>query len=173
MRDGAAARLPEGSTGTDPGALRRALGRFATGVTVVTARAPSGQVLGLTANSLAAVSLDPPLLLWSIGARAGSLPVFLETGWFAVNVLSAAQHALARRFASPAPDRFMGIRWNGGLGGCPVLPGSLASFEWSLERAVQAGDHVVLIGRIHRAAGAEGDPLVFDAGRYGTAAPLP
>jgi 4-hydroxyphenylacetate 3-hydroxylase, reductase component len=97
----------------DPRALRRALGRYATGVTVVTARAPvpNGEVVGVTANSFTSVSLDPPLVLWSLDLRSSTRPVFLAAGWFTVNVLAAGQAALSMRFATPGrADKFGGAR---------------------------------------------------------------
>ncbi|MBW8267994.1 flavin reductase family protein [Caldovatus aquaticus] len=154
----------------DPRALRRALGRYATGVTVVTARAPgpAGAPVGVTANSFTSVSLEPPLLLWCLDLRSSTRPVFLAAGWFAVNVLAADQAALSVRFATPGgADKFAGLGWAEGLGGSPLLPGCLARFECRTERAVEAGDHVVLIGRVLRASHREeGEPLLFLGGRY-------
>jgi flavin reductase (DIM6/NTAB) family NADH-FMN oxidoreductase RutF len=154
----------------DPRALRRALGRYATGVTVVTARAPvpNGEVVGVTANSFTSVSLDPPLVLWGLDLRSSTRPVFLAAGWFAVNVLAADQAALSMRFATPGrADKFDGLACAEGLGGCPLLPGCLARFECRTERIVEAGDHVMLIGRIARVTHLQkGEPLLFAGGRY-------
>jgi flavin reductase (DIM6/NTAB) family NADH-FMN oxidoreductase RutF len=152
--------------------LRAALGRFATGVTVVTTRTPEGKLEGLTANSFSAVSLDPPLVLWSLRASAPSLESFKAAGHFAVNVLAASQHGLCRRFATSARDKFAGVVHAPGLGGCPLFAGALATFECSTEAQVPGGDHVVFFGRVRRAAFAEGPPLIVSAGAYGTHAPL-
>ena len=152
--------------------LRNALGRFATGVTVVTTRAVDGRLEGLTANSFSAVSLDPPLVLWSLRASAPSLPGFKTAGHFAVNVLSASQHGLCRRFATRSRDKFESVDHAPGLGGCPLLAGALATFECSTERDVAGGDHVIFFGRVRRAAFADGAPLIFSAGTYGTHTPL-
>jgi flavin reductase (DIM6/NTAB) family NADH-FMN oxidoreductase RutF len=152
--------------------LRDALSRFATGVTVVTTRTEDGKLEGLTANSFSAVSLDPPLVLWSLRASAPSLPSFKAAGHFAVNVLAASQHALCRRFATPSRDKFEGVGHAPGLGGCPLLAGALVTFECSTETHVAGGDHVIFFGRIRRAAFRHGAPLIFSAGTYGTHAPL-
>jgi len=154
-------------------ALRRALGRFATGVTVVTTRTPDGKLEGMTANSFSAVSLDPPLVLWNARRQAPSLPGFLAAGCFAVNVLHAGQAALSRHFATPLADKFAAIAWEPGLHGCPLLPETLARFECATAEVVEAGDHVIMLGRIARATQREGEPLLFAGGRYGTVTALP
>jgi flavin reductase (DIM6/NTAB) family NADH-FMN oxidoreductase RutF len=152
--------------------LRNALARFATGVTVVTTRTQEGKLEGLTANSFSAVSLDPPLVLWSLKASARSLPSFRAAGHFAVNVLAASQHGLCRRFATPRADKFEDVDYTSGLAGCPLLTGALAIFECSMETQVAGGDHVIFFGRVRRAAFDDGPPLIFSAGTYGTHAPL-
>ena len=152
--------------------LRNALGRFATGVTVVTTRTADGKLEGLTANSFSAVSLDPPIVLWSPRASAPSLPSFEAAGHFAVNVLSASQHGLCRRFATPSRDKFESVEHAPGLGGCPLLAGALATFECSTDSHVAGGDHVIFFGRVRRAAFADGAPLIFSAGTYGTHTPF-
>jgi flavin reductase (DIM6/NTAB) family NADH-FMN oxidoreductase RutF len=146
--------------------LRQALGRFATGVTVITTRSPEGRREGLTANSFAAVSLDPPLVLWSLKNSAPSQPSFLASRCFAVNVLAAHQSALSRHFACPRPDKFVGVAALNGMTGCPVLPDALAIFECSTESTIAGGDHTIFIGRIRRASYRDGDPLIFNSGKY-------
>ena len=114
----------------DPRELRNALGRFATGVAVVTTRAADGRPMGLTVNSVAAVSLEPPLVAWSLATRSGSLPAFLAAPYFALNVLAENQEDISRRFAgTPAADRYTGVAWAPGLGGVPLLEGCLARLE--------------------------------------------
>ncbi|MFN0163399.1 MAG: flavin reductase family protein [Burkholderiales bacterium] len=152
----------------DPRALRNALGRFATGVTVITTRAPDGKREGLTANSFAALSLAPPLVLWSLGLKANSLAGFVAAGRFAVHVLRSSQTDLSHRFATPAPDKFAGLEIVDGPGGVPILPGVLARFECTIERTVEAGDHLLFVGRVERLAYDDGEPLVFSAGQYST-----
>lgn len=152
--------------------LRNALGRFPTGVTVITTRTPSGKLEGLTANSFSALSLDPPLVLWSISRKSLSLPGFLASGSFVINVLGAGQSNLSHRFATPQENKFEGVAFEDGLGGAPVLEGVLASFECQTETTIEGGDHLLFVGRVHKISYGEGDPLIFDSGRYCTALPL-
>lgn len=156
----------------EPRQLRNALGRFPTGVTVITTRAPDGKREGLTANSFSALSLSPPLVLWSIVRKSASLPGFLASGHFAINVLASSQSDLSHRFATPSADKFAGLDIAEGTGGSPLLPEALAVFECSTERSLEAGDHVLFIGRVHRIRYGDGDPLIFNAGRYCTALPM-
>jgi flavin reductase (DIM6/NTAB) family NADH-FMN oxidoreductase RutF len=151
----------------DPRELRSALGRFTTGVTVVTTSDSRGRPVGLTANSFTAVSLDPPLIAWSLGAAARSLPAFLATGRFAIHVLDATQEALSRVFAAPLEDRFAGLNWEAGIDGVPLLDDCLACFECSTHQAIAAGDHVLFLGAVQRFQYREGAPLVFFASNYG------
>lgn len=152
--------------------LRNALGRFVTGVTVITTRTPAGVLAGLTANSFCAVSLDPPLVLWSLRSASSLLASFQSADHFAVNVLGAWQFALSQHFAKRSEDKFQSVVHAPGLGGCPLLFAALATFECRKEADVVGGDHTVFFGRIERAAYREGEPLVFSAGRYGTHSPL-
>ena len=156
----------------DPRQLRNALGRFPTGVTVITTRAPGGKREGLTANSFSALSLSPPLVLWSLVSKSASLPSFLASGHFAIHVLASSQQDISHRFATPSTDKFAGLAVEEGIGGSPLLPGVLAVFECSTERSQEAGDHVLFIGRVHRIRYRDGDPLIFNAGRYCTALPM-
>jgi flavin reductase (DIM6/NTAB) family NADH-FMN oxidoreductase RutF len=151
---------------TDPRELRNALGRFATGVTVITTQTPAGKLEGLTANSFSALSLDPPLVLWSIRLSAPSLPGFLASGGFAVNVLASDQRKLAATFATASVDKFADIPFGFGLRGYPVLPGSIAVFECQTENTVEGGDHLIFIGRVVAASYCDGEPLVFHGGEY-------
>lgn len=150
--------------------LRDALGRFATGVTIVTTLDLAGRPIGLTANSFNSVSLDPPIVLWSLARRSLNLRSFLDAGHFAVNVLAADQQALSDRFAKPACDRFAGVDWEAGTAGVPVLPGAVASFECATDNLVEGGDHVIFLGRVARFRHADKEPLIYHAGRYGTPA---
>lgn len=147
-------------------ALRHALGRFATGVTVITTRTADGHVEGLTANSFAAVSLDPPLVLWSLRRASPALPRFLEARKFSVNVLGTDQHGLSRHFATPAPDKFRDVAFEQGALGCPLLPGSIAVFECIVTATIDGGDHVIFLGAVEHFATREGEPLIFATGRY-------
>jgi 3-hydroxy-9,10-secoandrosta-1,3,5(10)-triene-9,17-dione monooxygenase reductase component len=146
--------------------LRAALGRFATGVTIVGCRADDGGAVGLTANSFSALSLQPPLVLWSLRSASPNLPAFMAASHFAVNVLAENQVDLSRRFASPLPDKFAEGLWSEGLGGAPVLAGCAAVFECEQVSAQDAGDHVLFIGRVLRVSEAPLTPLVFQSGHY-------
>ena len=150
---------------TDPAELRRALGRFATGVTIVTTRTDDGRMEGLTANSFSSVSLDPPLVLWSLRRNARSLPSFMVANWFVVHVLGSHQRDLSARFASGTENRFEGLAFEAGLGGCPVLADGLAHFECSVHDRVEAGDHVIFLGRVERMRHRDGEPLLYSGGR--------
>lgn len=152
--------------------LRNALGRFPTGVTVITTRSPAGKMEGLTANSFAALSLDPPLVLWSINRDSPSVTGFLESGHFAINVLRAAQSDVSHRFATKRENKFEGLEFGDGFGGSPVLHGVLAAFECRTEATIEQGDHVLFVGRVHRLSYGEGEPLIFNAGKYCTARTL-
>lgn len=156
-----------------PTAFRAALGMFATGVTIVTARTAEGERIGLTANSFNSVSLAPPLVLWSLARRAGSMPVFETGSHYAINILSAGQHALAERFASKSIDRFAGVEWREGGSGAPLLEGAAAVFECFNRSRYEEGDHVIFVGEVERCSMAPGAlPLIFHGGRYFTELPL-
>jgi flavin reductase (DIM6/NTAB) family NADH-FMN oxidoreductase RutF len=152
----------------DKRSLRNALGRFATGVTVVTTRTQDGKFEGVTANSFSAVSLEPPLVLWSLRCEAPSLPAFLASNCFAVNVLSKEQARISRHFATPQPDKFEGMEFTLGVDGCPIFERSPAIFECRTQTKVEGGDHIILIGRVVRVHHCNAAPLVFASGQYGT-----
>lgn len=154
--------------------LRQALGEYATGVAVVTARGSGeqgGQMVGLTVNSFASVSLDPPLVLWSLGLNSPSLAAFQSASHFAVNVLAANQTAISNQFAQPKTDKFAGIDYKVGAGGTALLPDCCAWFECRVETQYEGGDHVIFIGRVEQFRRATGDdarpPLLFHRGAYG------
>ncbi len=154
-------------------AFRAALGLFATGVTIVTARQADGTPVGLTANSFNSVSLEPPLVLWSLARSAGSMPAFAQGSHYAVHILSAAQHALAERFARKAVDRFEGLAFREGAGGVPILDGSVAVFECFNRSRYEEGDHVIFVGEVEHCEWRAGEPpLIFHGGRYFTELPL-
>ena len=146
---------------------------FATGVTIVTARAADGNVIGLTANSFNSVSLDPPLVLWSLARAAASLPVFSAGSHYAINVLSAEQRLLAERFALKGADRFDGVNFDEGAGGAPLLHGAAATFECFNRSRYEEGDHVIFVGEVERCSHRAGAaPLLFHGGRFYTEHPL-
>ncbi len=149
-----------------PLVLRAALGRFATGVTIITCTGPGGVQVGLTANSFSALSLDPPLVLWSLRQASTSLAAFDAAPHFAVNVLAESQVELSRRFASSQADKFAEGAWASGWGGVPVLTGCAAVFECEVASRQLAGDHVLFIGRVLRLADLSVAPLLFQGGHY-------
>lgn len=150
----------------DPKALRNAFGAFATGVTVVTTRQPDGTPRGFTANSFTSVSLDPPLLLVCLAKTAHSADVFAEAPHFAVNILAEDQKAVSGLFASRAPDKFAQCAWTPGPAEMPLIDGALAQFSCASHQLVDAGDHLILIGRVNHFATAEGQPLGYFRGNY-------
>jgi flavin reductase (DIM6/NTAB) family NADH-FMN oxidoreductase RutF len=153
--------------------FRAALGMFATGVTIVTARTAEGQLIGLTANSFNSVSLAPPLVLWSLSRAAASMAAFSGGSHYAINVLAADQKALAERFALKGADRWSGVTYDLGAGGAPLLHGAAATFECFNRSRYEEGDHVVFIGEVERCAHRTGaSPLLFHGGRYYTEHPL-
>lgn len=150
----------------DPLQLRRALGSFGTGVTVVSTLAADGRPVGVTANSFSSVSLDPPIVLWSLKRNSPSLAAFDETGRFVINVLGLDQLELSRRFASPVAERFDGVAVRNGLGGLPVLHGATANFECRTDQRIDVGDHVLFLGRVESFSHSPGAGLLYCQGRY-------
>ena len=150
----------------EPQVLRQALGRYTTGVTIITCLDADGLAVGLTVNSFAALSLEPPLVLWSLRRVSPNLPAFEQASHFAVNVLTGQQVELSRRFTGPAADRFQDGPWSAGLGGAPLLADSLAVFECALDSQQEAGDHQLFIGRVLRLSQQAEPPLVFQSGHY-------
>lgn len=150
----------------EPAALRAALSQFATGVAIVTTVDERGAPVGLTVNSFASVSLEPPLVLWSLAQASQTRAAFGRCSHFAIHVLSAAQRALAERFATRGIDRFAGLRWTAGLGGAPLLADALATFECRTHRLHPEGDHTIFVGEVLRCTH-RGDaaPLLYHRSR--------
>lgn len=153
-------------TSVDPTTFREALGRFATGVTVVTAVDALGLPVGMTVSAFSSLSLEPPLILVCIGREAKSLEAISGAPWFAVNILAEGQKGLSYRFAAKAGDKFEGLDWQPGEGGSPLLAGCIAILECRHHRLFEGGDHVILTGRVERVRTAEGDPLLYFRGAY-------
>lgn len=158
--------------GLDPRAFRRALGNFATGVTIMTA-AVAGRQVGVTANSFNSVSLDPALILWSIDKRSTSYDVFNDASHFAVNILAADQIELSNQFARPREDKFAGIAWEAGAGGAPLLSDCAARFQCALHQQVDGGDHWILIGKVVAFDDFGRSPLLYHQGAYSSVLPHP
>ncbi|WP_225871469.1 flavin reductase family protein [Qipengyuania atrilutea] len=153
--------------GSDPRTLRDALGTFATGVTIVTATAPDGRHIGLTANSFTSVSLEPPLLLVCPARSAGSMPVLEKAEFFAVNVLHIGQQGVSNLFAAKGEDRFAETEFELWDRGVPILANALASFECRKYAEYDGGDHVILVGEVERVRYApQRDPLLYFRGKY-------
>jgi len=151
----------------DSRALRNAFGRFATGVTIVTAIDPDGQPIGLTVNSFSAASLQPPLVLWCLDNASHNLEAFRRASHHAINVLAAGQIDLSNRFATWPVDRFVGLPWQPGAGGAPIFSGCCATFEVANEASYPGGDHTIFVGRVEKFAEATDlAPLLFHAGQY-------
>lgn len=161
-----AAPVSTAEPGFDPRGLRNALGQFATGVTVITTITPTGERVGVTANSFTSVSMEPPLVLWCPGKHLLSLPAFESATHFAINVLASDQHELSRKFSSASSDKFDGVDLIEGIAGLPVLAGAVATFECRTVERHPAGDHIIYVGQVERYAHDPADPLVFHAGRY-------
>jgi 3-hydroxy-9,10-secoandrosta-1,3,5(10)-triene-9,17-dione monooxygenase reductase component len=153
----------------DAAEFRRALGSFATGVTIITTRDADGNNVGLTANSFNSVSLNPPLVLWSLAESSNSLPVFRNAQHWAVHVLAADQESLSTRFAKRGVDKFAGLDCELGVDGIPLLRGCTARFECKTAFQYEGGDHVIFVGQVLNFMRADSAPLVFHSGRYADA----
>ena len=148
-------------------AFRETLGRFPTGVTIVTALSPEGLPIGVTISSFNSVSLDPPLILWSLSTNSPKLEAFRRAEHYAVNVLASDQRDLSNRFASRTEDRFAEVPVFTGLGGIPLIEDCCAWFECTQEAQHPGGDHLIFIGHVQRFAHRkENSPLVFFDGAY-------
>ena len=155
---------------------RRALAQFATGVTIVTTRTADGAPTGLTVNSFNSVSLDPPLILWSLSLKAGALAAFRDCSRYAVNVLAADQLDIAKRFAERGIDRFAGTAWHPGPYDLPIIEGGVAALIAVNRSQYTEGDHIILVGKVTQFESPGGAPLVFHDGSYiasATEEPLP
>jgi flavin reductase (DIM6/NTAB) family NADH-FMN oxidoreductase RutF len=157
--------------GIDAREFRTALGSFATGVTIVTAKAADGRPIGLTCNSFASVSLNPALVLWSLVVHSPNMTVFQEASHFTVNVLGASQGDLAMQFARSSEDKFAGVTWTPGLGGAPVLAGAVAHFQCRSADRYYGGDHVIFLGAVEAFAHTRDEPLLFSRGKFGLFTP--
>jgi len=163
---------PPSSRPVDTRAFRLCLGRFVTGVTVITALAPDGRPVGLTVNSFNSVSLEPPLVLWSIDRRGSFYAAFAQAERFAVNVLGADQKELSRQFAGTPEDRFDGVAVAPGIGGVPLLKGCIAWFECTTRHRYDGGDHLILVGAVDRFEQRPGQELLYFGGQYGIASAI-
>jgi flavin reductase (DIM6/NTAB) family NADH-FMN oxidoreductase RutF len=153
--------------------FRTALGMFATGVTIVTARTASGDLVGLTANSFNSVSMSPPLVLWSLAQAATSMEAFSTGSHYAINILSADQQDLAKQFAAKGVDRFGGVQYQLGAAGAPLIDGAAATFECFNRSRYEEGDHVIFVGEVERCVHRPGaSPLLYHGGKFYAEHPL-
>lgn len=164
--------LEAGSPADDPRMFRRCLGQFGTGVAIITTRCGDNSA-GVTVNSFASVSLDPPLVLWSVNRNSRSYPVFRDALGFVINILSDSQIELSGHFSSSSEDKFAGVPAGKGDFGIPTLDGVLAHIECTKESEFDGGDHIILVGRVTRTARFPGEPLLFVQGRYMVASDHP
>lgn len=147
--------------------LRRAFANYATGVAVITAEHPTHGLIGITVNSFSSVSLDPPLILFSLARTSFSLQPLVETPNFVVNVLREGQQDLSHRFARSGTDKWESLPWHRALSGAPVLDGGIAHFDCVHHARYDGGDHVILLGRVNAVGSdADGDPLLYFRSRY-------
>lgn len=163
-----------GAMSFDLRTFRNTLGLFVTGVTVITTRDQSGCPVGITANSFNSVSLDPPLILWSVGLNALSLDAFSRAEAFAVHILREDQADLSQRFAMSGQDKFEGLNIDSGLHDVPLLPDCAARLECLPHAQHPAGDHILFIAEVERLiSNPEAMPLVYHGGRYAELADKP
>ncbi|MDR7031322.1 flavin reductase [Mesorhizobium sp. BE184] len=155
-----------GDPAADPKAFRRALGSFPTGVSIITTPGLDAPA-GVTANSFASVSLDPPLVLWSIAHTSRSHAAFRQSAHFAINILADDQVGVSQAFASASYDKFSLVDWHRGGTGSPLIDNALAYFDCVCEARHEGGDHTIMIGRVIEFGRSEGSPLAFSQGRYG------
>ena len=146
--------------------FKAALGRFASGVTVVTTKDANGHRHGLTVSAFCSVSLEPPLILICILKSTGSYHAFRESGFFAVNILSESQQEISNRFAAHLDDKFAGIEYREGIAGIPVLLNCLVNLECRLKNSYDGGDHTIFIGEIEEATFRDRRPLLYFHGNY-------
>lgn len=155
----------------DKTAFRNALGSFVTGVTIVTARDPAGAPVGLTANSFNSVSLDPPMVLWSLALSSNSLPAFRDATAWAVHILAADQQVMSDRFARSGADKFDGLEPGNGPEGAPLIAGCAARFGCRARYEYEGGDHAIFLGEVVDFAQTSAEPLVYHSGGYGRLMP--
>ena len=146
--------------------FRQALGQFATGITVATTLDKDGEPHGLTVNSFNSVSLDPPLVLWSLNKASHQLDAFSNSGFYGISILAEDQMEISNRFAAFVEDRFDGVSWKKAASGAPLLDGALAKFDCKVEQIIDGGDHIILIGRVTDIEQQDGKPLLYHGGAY-------
>lgn len=157
----------------DPQRFRQALGSFPTGVTIITTVDAAGNDVGVTANSFNSVSLDPPLVLWSLDRKSSNFDAFIAARHFAVHILASHQETLASRFARKGIDRFEGLTVKRGSGGIALLDDCVAHFECRTAFQYEGGDHIIFVGEVLNFEHCQHEPLVFKRGRFALAVDKP
>ena len=152
----------------DPKAFRRALGNFATGVTIITAVGANGEKVGVTASSFNSLSMDPPLILWSSMKEARSCEIFETATHFAVNILASDQMDMSNHFARQQEDKFAGIEWEKGIGGAPLFSNCAGRFQCETYNKLDGGDHWIFVGKVVAFDDFGRSPLCFHQGSYAT-----
>jgi flavin reductase (DIM6/NTAB) family NADH-FMN oxidoreductase RutF len=147
-------------------AFRQVMGSFPTGVTIITTRTEDGAPVGLTANAVSSVSLTPPQLLICLGREKFTAKAIQAHQAFAVNFLARSQEHVAQRFASSHPDKFSEIEYSNGFKDLPVISGALAVAECEVQRTVEAGDHLIIVGLVRKGVASDLDPLMFFRKEY-------
>jgi flavin reductase (DIM6/NTAB) family NADH-FMN oxidoreductase RutF len=150
----------------DPKELRRVMGHFATGVTVVTTKDGAGTPFGLTANAFASLSLNPPLVLVCVDKKAQCYACFAESKIFVVNVLAEGQEEISRRFATKGDEKFNGVPWHASENGLALLDGAISHIECKIVESLEGGDHTIYVGEVLRAVTTGDRPLIFFQGMY-------
>lgn len=157
---------PVSDTDFDPKAFRRALGNFATGVTIITAQGADGEKVGVTASSFNSLSMDPPLVLWSSMKEARSCEIFESATNFAVNILASDQMGMSNHFARQQEDKFAGVQWEEGIGGAPIFPNCAGRFQCESYDKLDGGDHWIFVGKVVAFDDFGRAPLCFHQGSY-------
>jgi flavin reductase (DIM6/NTAB) family NADH-FMN oxidoreductase RutF len=148
--------------------FRASMSCFATGIVIVTALDPDGNPVGMTVDSFNSVSMNPPLVLWSLDLNAPSLPAYRAHPSFIVNVMSDQQLGLCQRFAQSGADKFAGIDWKPGLNGSPILPDTVATIQCAAYRRYEGGDHEIHLGQVMASRISDRTPLIYSRGQFGT-----
>jgi len=150
----------------DPKAFRRALGNFATGVTIITTQSEDGTKVGVTASSFNSLSMDPPLILWSSIKETPSCKIFESASHFAVNILASDQMNMSNHFARQQEDKFDGVEWEAGIGGSPLFPNCAGRFQCESYEKLDGGDHWIFVGKVVAFDDFGRSPLCFHQGSY-------
>ncbi len=160
-------KLPAAINGISTDEFRKTLSCFATGIVIVTTLDQDGNPVGMTVDSFNSVSMDPPLVLWSVDLNAPSLPAFQRHTSFIVNVMAENQLDLCKKFAKSGTDKFAGVSWVPGLDGSPVLPDTVATIQCATYKQYEGGDHEIHLGQVIETTTTDRAPLIYNRGSFG------